>query len=91
MAALDLFGRRWALRILWELREGPVGARNLRERCDGMSTSVLYERLRELLAADLVHHRSDNDRYELTPMGRSLGAAMAPLEQWASDRAASRR
>ncbi|HTO53257.1 MAG TPA: transcriptional regulator, partial [Myxococcota bacterium] len=23
MAALDLLGRRWALRVLWELRNGP--------------------------------------------------------------------
>ena len=26
MAAMDLLGRRWALRILWELRDGPRGA-----------------------------------------------------------------
>ena len=51
MAALDLLGRRWALRLLWELRGGPVGARALRERCDGMSSSVLYERLTELRTA----------------------------------------
>ena len=25
MALLDLLGRRWALRVLWELRNGPVG------------------------------------------------------------------
>ena len=44
MAAMDLLGRRWSLRILWELRDGPVGARALLERCDGLSSSVLYER-----------------------------------------------
>ena len=54
MAAMDLLGRRWALRILWELRHGPVGARALRARCDGMSSSVLYERLKELTDAGLV-------------------------------------
>ena len=48
MAALDLFGRRWALRVLWELRDGPVGARALLARCEGLSSSVLYQRLREL-------------------------------------------
>jgi DNA-binding HxlR family transcriptional regulator len=90
MAALDLLGRRWALRILWELREGPVGARNLRERCDAMSSSVLYARLSELIAAGLLHRRAD-DRYELTRIGRSLGAAIAPLEQWAKSWAASTR
>jgi DNA-binding HxlR family transcriptional regulator len=82
MAALDLLGRRWALRILWELRDGPVGARALRERCDGMSSSVLYERLRELAGAGLVE-RDEADRYRLTRQGASLGAAIEPLDRWA--------
>ena len=34
MAALDLLGRRWALRVLWELRGGPLSFRELRARCD---------------------------------------------------------
>lgn len=82
MAALDLLGRRWALRVLWELRDGPVGARDLRERCDGMSSSVLYERLRELLEAGLLR-RDPDDRYELTTLGASLAEAIAPLDRWA--------
>ena len=82
MVALDLLGRRWALRVLWELREGPLGARELRERCDRMSSSVLYERLRELTAAQLVR-RTEDDRYELTRHGATLGAAIAPLDAWA--------
>ena len=51
MAALDLLGHRWSLRVLWELRRGPVGARALLERCDSLSSSVLYARLRELTEA----------------------------------------
>lgn len=82
MAALDLLGRRWALRILWELRDGPLGARALRERCDGMSSSVLYERLRELGGAGLVE-RDEADRYRLTPQGAALGSAIEPLDRWA--------
>ncbi len=89
MAALDLLGRRWALRVLWELRAGPVGARDLRDRCDGMSSSVLYERLRELSAAGLIG-RDDDDRYQLTAIGRSLSAAIAPLDEWAAGWAAAR-
>ncbi len=81
MAALDLLGRRWALRILWELRDGPVGARALRERCDGMSSSVMYERLGELGGAGLIAQRDDG-AYDLTPLGRDLGAALAPLDRW---------
>ncbi len=88
MAALDLLGRRWALRVLWELRDGPVGARDLRERCDGMSSSVLYQRLRELSAAGLID-RSGDDRYTLTATGQSLSAAIAPLDSWAQAWAAT--
>jgi DNA-binding HxlR family transcriptional regulator len=84
MAALDLLGRRWALRLLWELRDGPLGARALRSRCDAMSSSVLYQRLRELEAAGLVG-RDDAERYLLTPIGTALGAAIAPLDAWARE------
>ena len=82
MAALDLLGRRWALRILWELRDGPVGARDLRTRCDGMSSSVLYQRLGELSEARLID-RSTDGAYVLADAGRRLGVAIAPLEAWA--------
>jgi DNA-binding HxlR family transcriptional regulator len=84
MAALDLLGRRWALRILWELRDGPSGARELRERCDAMSPSVLYQRLAELGAAGLVAQDPDS-RYRLTELGRSLSAAIKPLDRWARE------
>jgi DNA-binding HxlR family transcriptional regulator len=81
MAALDLLGRRWALRVLWELRDGPVGARELRTRCDGMSSSVLYDRLTELADAGLVE-RTDDGGYRLSRLGTDLGAALAPLDSW---------
>ena len=82
MAALDLLGRRWSLRILWELGRGPLGARALRARCDDMSTSVLYARLGELVDAGLVRTNADGG-YELTSLGADLGRAIAPLDAWA--------
>lgn len=82
MAALDLLGRRWALRLLWELRDGPLGARALRACSDDMSSSVLYERLRELLEAGLIQ-QTDRREYELTTIGRALGDAIEPLGKWA--------
>ena len=82
MVALDLLGRRWALRILWELRDGPLGARALRNTCDSMSSSVMYERLEELAEANLVE-KDVNGLYALTPSGESLGAAITSLDQWA--------
>jgi DNA-binding HxlR family transcriptional regulator len=82
MAALDLLGRRWTLRILWELRDGALGARALRQRCDDMSSSVLYERLGELREAGLVARDQDGG-YALTSLGSQLGEAIAPLQRWA--------
>jgi DNA-binding HxlR family transcriptional regulator len=88
MAALDLLGRRWTLRVLWELRDGRLGARALRARCDDMSSSVLYGRLAELKAAGLIAQAED-ETYGLTPIGRQLGEAIAPLQHWADRWAAA--
>jgi DNA-binding HxlR family transcriptional regulator len=81
MAALDLLGRRWALRVLWELRDGPLGFRALQAACDGMSSSVLRDRLHELTEAALVERQ--DDAYQLTALGAELGQALAPLTRWA--------
>jgi DNA-binding HxlR family transcriptional regulator len=82
MAALDLLGRRWSMRILWELRDGPLGARALRAQTGDMSSSVLYERLTELGVAGLVR-QCENREYELTQLGHELGQAIEPLDKWA--------
>ncbi len=81
MAALDLFGRRWALRLIWELRHGSVGARDLRERCDEMSSSVLYQRLSELTEAKLLE-KDDRGDYRLSELGADLTNALVPLVKW---------
>lgn len=82
MAALDLLGRRWALRILWELRGEPLGARALLGRCEGLSPSVMYQRLRELSEAGLIERHGVD--YALTELGGSLGGALGPLDAWAT-------
>jgi DNA-binding HxlR family transcriptional regulator len=81
MALLDLLSRRWALRVLWELRDGPLIFRALQERCDGMSSSVLNQRLRELRAAGIVELADGG--YRLTGEGDQLGEAFKPLVAWA--------
>jgi DNA-binding HxlR family transcriptional regulator len=81
MAALDLLGRRWTLRLLWELRDGPVGPRAILAHCAGLSSSVLYRRIAELDDAGLVERLADG-RYGLTAMGRDLSDAIAPLNRW---------
>jgi DNA-binding HxlR family transcriptional regulator len=72
MALLDLLGRRWVLRILWELREEPAATfRDLQARCGNVSSSVLNQRLRELREAGILA-TGDPNGYELTEAGRSL-------------------
>jgi DNA-binding HxlR family transcriptional regulator len=82
MALLDLLGRRWALRVIWELRDGdPVTFRELQARCDGMSSSVLAQRLAELAEAGIVSG-SDGGGYALTDEGKRLLTAFEPLDAW---------
>ena len=82
MALFDLLGRRWTLRLLWELRGGPESFRALQGRCDGMSPSVLNQRLAELREAGLVD-AGEGGGYLLTRSGRELKDAITPLDAWA--------
>ena len=82
MALLDLLGRRWVLRVLWELRDAPLNFRELRDRCDTMSPTVLNQRLRDLREAEIVS-LEEGEGYSLTPSGRKLLEALLPLHQWA--------
>ncbi|MFI5521160.1 winged helix-turn-helix transcriptional regulator [Streptomyces platensis] len=87
MAALDLFGRRWTLRVVWELNEGSLGFRSLQQRCDNMSSSVLRQRLLELVDACLVEQTPDG-RYALTSLGKDAYRALRPLVRWSDGWAA---
>ena len=81
MALLDLLGRRWALRVLWELRTEALTFRALQERCDALSPSVLNQRLAELREAGIIELHDAG--YRLTPEGARLLAALGPLDAWA--------
>ena len=83
-AALELFHRRWTLRILWELRaeDASLNFRALQAACGDLSASVLNQRLAELREALLVEHGAGSG-YRLAPQGRSLLVAIEPLLQWA--------
>ncbi|MDQ6778413.1 MAG: helix-turn-helix transcriptional regulator [Actinomycetota bacterium] len=82
LVAFDLLGRRWALRVLWELREEHLGFRALQERCEGMSSSVLRDRLAELVGAGLLEV-DEMGRYGLSHHGSALLQALTPLSSWA--------
>lgn len=82
MALLDLLGRRMALRILWELRDGPLTFRAL-QAAAGTNPGVLNTRLKELREARLVDH--DTAGYGLTARGKDLLGLWLPIHQLAED------
>lgn len=83
MALLDLLGRRWALRVVWELRDGSgLTFRELQARCENVSSSVLNDRLRELRSAGIVA-TEPADGYQLSSEGRELLQALGPIDAWA--------
>ena len=85
MRLLDLLGRRWTLRVLWELRDGEASTfRSLQERCGGLSSSVLSARLAELRDAGIVE-RADGG-YRLSDSGRALTEPLLALNAWANRR-----
>ncbi len=81
MVLLDLLGRRWSLRILWELREGPLTSRALRTACDEASPTILQARLGELREAGFVELAPEG--YALTALGRELRETFLPLHRFA--------
>jgi DNA-binding HxlR family transcriptional regulator len=88
MRVLALLGRRWALRVLWELRDGRHTFRALRDACDDVSPSSLNQRLADLRALGVVE-RGDAG-YGLTPEGTRLARIVLDLHRWAEDHAARR-
>jgi DNA-binding HxlR family transcriptional regulator len=89
MALLDLLGRRWSLRILWELRESTLTSRALREACDDASPTVLQARLAELRQAGFVELVPANG-YRLTETGQELLGTFLPLHKFAERWSGSR-
>jgi len=83
MALLDLLGRRWTLRIIWELRAGPLTSRALRAACDDFSPTVLQARLDDLRDAGFVVLQ-EGEGYGLTPLGRELLETFLPLHKFAA-------
>ena len=82
MALLDLFGRRWSGRIIWELRNGALTSRALRTACDEASPTIMQSRLSELREAGFVELVA-GDGYRLTALGKELSENFQPLHRFA--------
>lgn len=80
MVLLDLLGRRWTLRIVWELRDQPRRFRELQDLI-GASPTIVNTRLGELREARLIE-LVEEEGYRLTALGRELLALFLPLHRW---------
>ncbi len=80
MRLLDLLGRRWTLRIVWELREQPKRFRDLQDLI-GASPTIVNTRLAELREAKLVE-LDEAVGYRLTALGKELLQLFLPLHTW---------
>lgn len=86
MALFDLLGRSWALGVLWQLSDGSVTFRQLQEKCEQVSPTVLNKRIKELTASGLVE-RSDAG-YQLSTVGMELFKLLKPFGEWSQKWAA---
>jgi DNA-binding HxlR family transcriptional regulator len=86
--ALDVLGRRWALRLIWELRRSTLTFSELRGRI-GISPSVLSARLSELVEAGVVE-RDSGRRYRLSGRGRELARILYEVNRWAEQQQTGR-
>ncbi|OUR95021.1 hypothetical protein A9Q81_14765 [Gammaproteobacteria bacterium 42_54_T18] len=86
---IDLLGRKWVLRILWELNLGSCTFRELQARCGDISPTTINKRIKELCSANLVIKSKDSG-YNLSPQGKELITLFEPInsfsKRWASSK-----
>jgi DNA-binding HxlR family transcriptional regulator len=90
MKLLELLGRRWVLRLLWELREESLAFREVQKRGGEISPTIVSRRLNELCAAAIIF-RNQRGEYKLTEMGIDLVKTLLPLHLWAEKWAVLRK
>ncbi|WP_063042327.1 winged helix-turn-helix transcriptional regulator [Nocardia pseudovaccinii] len=84
---LDIVGERWTLLIVRELMARPKRYIDLSDALDGIGSSLLAARLRQLEEDAVVRHRKLPPPaaavvYELTESGNELAEALIPLALW---------
>jgi DNA-binding HxlR family transcriptional regulator len=88
--AFKFLGKRWNAVVLGHLSAGPAGFRQLARALNGISDSVLSDRLAELAAGGLITRTVDEGppitvSYALTDRGRALVPALEQIAFWARD------
>jgi len=83
MALFDLLGRTWAMGVVWQLQNGPYTFRELQEKCESISPTILNGRIKELKKNDIVERTIDG--YQLTKRGAKLIALLHPFGDWSRE------
>jgi DNA-binding HxlR family transcriptional regulator len=88
--AFEFLVKRWNCVLLGTLRNGPAGFRELSRAVDGISDSVLSDRLSDLAAAGLITRTVDEGpplavSYALTDRGKALLPALQQITLWAQE------
>src|SRR3954449_7943767 len=88
--AFTFLGKRWNAVVLGHLSGGPAGFRELSRAIDGISDSVLSDRLSDLAAAGLITRTVDEGpplavSYALTDRGKALLPALQEITLWAEE------
>ena len=79
---LGLLEARYALRVLWALKDGhPQTFRLLQDSVGGITPNTLNTRIKELREAGLVNHGSDG--YAVTASGTDLLKRISDLQAFA--------
>jgi DNA-binding HxlR family transcriptional regulator len=80
---LALLESRYALRVMWALKDGHAQTfRLLQDSVGGITPNTLNTRIKELRAAGLLDHGSDG--YFVTPSGADLLKRLADLPAFAA-------
>jgi len=88
--AFTFLGKRWNAVVLGHLSAGPVGFRELSRAIDGISDSVLSDRLTDLANGGLITRKviegpPMGSSYELRDRGRALMPALEQIALWAQE------
>jgi DNA-binding HxlR family transcriptional regulator len=88
--AFRFLGKRWNAVVLGHLSNGPAGFRELSRAIDGVSDSVLSDRLADLAKGGLITRKvlegpPITSSYELTDRGRALMPALEQIALWAQE------
>ena len=80
---------RYALRVLWALRDGhPQTFRLLQDSVGGITPNTLNTRIKELREAGFLDHNSDG--YTVTPSGQDLLKRLSDVQAFATRWSAAR-